>query len=75
MKKGREIKGFIPEIWDNHKVGIVWYGNYLKFSQHEDLKNRLLATGNRTMAEASPYDLIWGIVSVFPPGIEPGSRV
>ncbi|MEZ5039963.1 MAG: NADAR family protein [Saprospiraceae bacterium] len=61
QKLGREINGFIPEMWDRHKVGIVWYGNYLKFSQHEDLKNRLLATGNRTMAEASPYDLIWGI--------------
>ena len=42
-------------------MGIVWYGNYLKFSQHEDLRERLLATGDRILAEASPYDLIWGI--------------
>ncbi|MFK7935018.1 MAG: NADAR family protein [Saprospiraceae bacterium] len=61
QKLGREIKGFIPEIWDANKIGIVWYGNYLKFTQHEDLKKRLLATGNRIMAEASPYDLVWGI--------------
>ena len=39
----------------------MWYGNYLKFSQHEDLKERLLATDNKILAEASPYDLIWGI--------------
>ena len=61
QKMGREIRGFNAEIWDNHKIGIVWYGNYLKFSQHEDLKERLLATGNRILAESSPYDLIWGI--------------
>ena len=61
QKLGRQIRGFIPEKWDANKVGIVWYGNFLKFSQHEDLRERLLATGDRIMAEASPYDLIWGI--------------
>lgn len=61
QKLGRQISGFIPEIWDKNKIGIVWYGNYLKFTQHADLKERLLATENKIMAEASPYDLIWGI--------------
>lgn len=61
QKLGRQIKGFIPEKWDNHKIGIVWYANYLKFTQHQDLKKRLLATENKILAEASPYDLIWGI--------------
>lgn len=61
QQRGREIKGFDAAVWDNHKIGIVWYGNYLKFSQHQDLKERLLATGNKLLAEASPYDLIWGI--------------
>ena len=61
QRLGRQIKGFIPKKWDNHKIGIVWYANYLKFTQHEDLKERLLATENRILAEASPYDLIWGI--------------
>lgn len=61
QKLGRQIKGFVPTQWDKNKIGIVWYGNYLKFSQHEDLKQRLLATGNKILAEASPYDLIWGI--------------
>jgi len=61
QKMGREIKNFDPTIWDNHKIGIVWYGNFLKFSQHQDLKERLLNTENKILAEASPYDLIWGI--------------
>lgn len=61
QKLGRQVSGFDARQWDNHKVGIVWYGNYLKFSQHQDLRMRLLATGNKILAEASPYDLIWGI--------------
>ena len=61
QKLGRQIKGFIPEKWDKNKIGIVWYGNYLKFTQHDDLRKRLLATEDKIMAEASPYDLIWGI--------------
>ena len=61
QKMGRLIKGFDPQKWDNNKIAIVWTGNYLKFSQHADLKERLLATENRIMAEASPYDLVWGI--------------
>ena len=61
QKLGRQIRGFTAEKWDKYKIGIVWYGNYLKFTQHEDLRIRLLATEDRIMAEASPYDLIWGI--------------
>jgi ribA/ribD-fused uncharacterized protein len=58
---GRTVCGYQQELWDQHKYGIVWYANYLKFTQHEDLHQRLLATGNRILAEASPIDLIWGI--------------
>lgn len=61
QKLGREIKNFDQTVWNNNKLGIVWYANYLKFSQHEDLKIRLLATKNKILAEASPYDLVWGI--------------
>ena len=58
---GRQVSGFNPQVWDAHKVGIVWYANYLKFTQHEDLRERLLTTGDKILAEASPYDLVWGI--------------
>ena len=61
QRLGREIKGFVSEVWNTNKVGIVWYANYLKFTQHKDLRERLLATENKIMAEASPVDLIWGI--------------
>ncbi len=43
------------------KFDIVVNGNMLKFSQNEELKNFLLSTNNKILAEASPYDKIWGI--------------
>jgi ribA/ribD-fused uncharacterized protein len=36
-------------------------GNYLKYSQDEELKQKLLATGERELVEASPRDRIWGV--------------
>lgn len=58
---GRQVKGFNSTVWDENKFKIVFGANFLKFTQHEDLKNRLLATHDKTLAEASPDDLIWGI--------------
>ncbi len=58
---GREVENFNAKHWDENKYGIVWFANYLKFTQHTDLAERLLATENKTLAEASPYDLVWGI--------------
>ena len=34
---------------------------YYKFSQNDDILQKLLSTGNSTLAEASPRDRIWGI--------------
>jgi hypothetical protein len=42
-------------------MGIVFKGNYAKFSQNDDLGDELLITGNKILVEASPYDTIWGI--------------
>jgi len=58
---GREIQNFEAKKWDMNKFAIVWSANYLKFTQHADLGERLLATNNKILAEASPYDLVWGI--------------
>lgn len=43
---GRKVQHFDPATWDDHKFEIVRRGNLEKFSQHEDLKNYLLATSN-----------------------------
>ena len=60
-KLGREIQHFEPEAWEANKMDIVTTGNLHKFSQHPDLKNFLLSTGDRVLVEASPVDAIWGI--------------
>ena len=58
---GRQITGFIPEIWEEQCLSIVIKGNLAKFSQNQQLANFLLATQQRILVEASPVDNIWGI--------------
>jgi ribA/ribD-fused uncharacterized protein len=60
-KFGRMVKGFDKSTWDKNSLAIVYEGNLAKFSQNEDLKKEMLATGNRFFVEASPFDSIWGI--------------
>ncbi|MDO5337285.1 MAG: NADAR family protein [Eubacteriales bacterium] len=58
---GRKICNFKEDIWNRHKYEIVLKGNLAKFSQNSELKEFLLGTGESVLAEASPYDRIWGI--------------
>ena len=58
---GRQIKNFDKSVWDKNCFAIVYEGNYAKFSQNPELKEELLATGDRVLVEASPLDNIWGI--------------
>jgi len=58
---GRKVRNFEEARWKAACEEIVYQANLAKFSQHEELKNILLATGDKTIAEASPEDAIWGI--------------
>jgi ribA/ribD-fused uncharacterized protein len=58
---GREVQGFDDAVWKANAFDIVKRGSYAKFTQNEDLKAHLMATGNTTLVEASPEDRIWGI--------------
>lgn len=60
-KLGRKVRNFEPGLWDAKKSEIVVEGNKAKFSQNPDLKDFLLSTDDAILAEASPYDGIWGI--------------
>ena len=60
-KLGKQVRNFDGGTWDKEKSAIVARGNYYKFSQNPEMKEFLLATGNRVLVEASPYDRIWGI--------------
>ncbi len=58
---GREVKGFKEKIWQNASFNVVVQGNLLKFKQNTQLREYLLATGDKVLVEASPIDSIWGI--------------
>jgi len=58
---GRQILNFNQEMWDINKFQIVLKGNYHKFNQNQKLREFLINTKNKILAEASPLDSIWGI--------------
>lgn len=61
---GRKVKNFNQDTWVKHREDIVTKGTLLKFTKpvnDEGLKEKLLATGDQDIVEASPYDRIWGI--------------
>lgn len=46
--------------WEKIKNEIMYKAVYEKFSQHPEIKNILLLTGNSTLIENTPYDSYWG---------------
>ena len=58
---GRQVNNFDPEVWNAVAEKHIANGIYLKFSQHPDLEEKLLATGNEDRLEANPYDSKYGI--------------
>lgn len=58
---GRRVKNFDEAVWIKHRESIIFDGNMLKFSQNHGIMERLLATGDSILAEASPRDRIYGI--------------
>jgi ribA/ribD-fused uncharacterized protein len=58
---GRKVIGFEQSVWDIHKFDIAVHGLTLKFTQDSNLRKILLNTEKKILAEASPYDNIWGI--------------
>lgn len=62
MKKiGRKVKNFSDQIWLLNRDRILAEGIKAKFEQNKNLLDQLLATGSRTLVEASPYDIIYGV--------------
>lgn len=58
---GRKVSDFDDSTWNANRDRIVLEGNTLKFEQNPELKESLLATGDKKLVEASPRDRIWGI--------------
>ncbi|KPI15744.1 Conserved hypothetical protein CHP02464 [Actinobacteria bacterium OK074] len=60
-KAGRLVRDFDETVWERERFGVVEEGNTHKFAAHPDLREFLLATGDRVLVEASPVDRVWGI--------------
>ncbi len=56
---GREVSGFTDTVWCSNRELIVVDGNWYKFTNpvggSEDLKKKLLATGDRELVEVRRY--------------------
>lgn len=57
----RNIDHFDETIWSECKYDIVKEGNFHKFNQSKRLRTYLLNTGEAVLAEANPFDNVWGI--------------
>lgn len=78
---GKQVTPFDAAAWDKVKYAVVKQGNHAKYGQNPELMQRLLATGDSVIAEASPKDKIWGIgltadkASKLPPDQWPGENL
>lgn len=63
MSMGRQLRpkdGFDRERWEREKNDVMYAGLLAKFKQHQDLRTKLLNTGNAILHENSPTDKYWG---------------
>ena len=56
---GRNAKGYIPKVWEGIRQMVVLKGLLEKFTQNEDLKQKLLETGDAWLVECAGSDKIW----------------
>jgi len=61
QKLGRGVTPYDEDEWNMVAKAYVFIGNSAKFSQHPDLKQKLLDTGDKILVEASPFDKKWGV--------------
>ena len=58
---GRKVQNFDPAVWELQRFPVVLAASLAKFKQNDRMKQIILATGTKTLVEASPEDNIWGI--------------
>ena len=63
-KIGREVKNSVgkwdDKLWNLWKWEVMVLGLILKFGQTPTLRKSILATDEKFMVEASPWDKVWG---------------
>ena len=61
MKRlGAKVKDFNQERWETVCVEMMQVGNLAKFTQNEQMRDKLIATETKTLVESSSIDLFWG---------------
>ncbi|WP_429037737.1 NADAR family protein [Aeromonas media] len=58
---GRDVTPYVDAQWAAARYQVMVEILIEKFSQNKHLLEQLLATGNRTLVEASPSDTTWGV--------------
>lgn len=58
---GRSVKNYQEAVWNGVRQIVVYEGLLAKFSQEEELRERLLKTKDAVLAECAVRDCIWGI--------------
>ena len=56
---GRKASGYIGSVWAGMRQMVVFRGLIAKFGQNEDLKHKLLETGDAWLVECAGSDKIW----------------
>ena len=60
-KLGRSVSNYNDNVWNGVRQLVVYTGLKAKFTQNAELKEKLKATGETTLAECAGKDYIWGI--------------
>jgi len=58
---GRGVRNFNDKLWQRHLEQIAFEVVRQKFESDRELRELLLSTGDKILAEAAPNDCIWGI--------------
>ncbi|WP_339727467.1 NADAR domain-containing protein [uncultured Gimesia sp.] len=59
-RMGRDRKRPLRKDWESVKVSVMRKAVICKFTQHEDLRELLLSTGNAKLVEHTTNDAYWG---------------
>ena len=58
---GRGVKNYNNVVWNGMRQVIIYRGLLEKFRQNPELKEMLLSTGDKILAECAVQDKIWAI--------------
>lgn len=59
QKIGRHASGYVDSVWAGMRQMVAMRGLLAKFSQNDDLKQKLLATDDAVLVECAGSDRIW----------------